>query len=145
MVDEDDAGKIRLGQKALVQVDAVKGRVVEAEISSISGILRQASYDRPQKIAEVFLKLTDSNLAQMRPGMSAKSLIEVDRYLGVLVVPVALIVEKEGRSFVQVVGLNGEKDELREIQIRISDGTTAVVSSGVKEGEKIRSKPTLTT
>jgi multidrug efflux pump subunit AcrA (membrane-fusion protein) len=81
----------------------------------------------------------------MRPGMSAKSLIEVDRYLGVLVVPVALIIEKEGRSFVQVVGLSGEKDELREIQIRISDGTTAVISSGLKEGEKIRSKPTLTT
>jgi HlyD family secretion protein len=144
MVDEVDAGKVRVGQPARITVDAVQGRVFEGVIGSISGILRLATFNRPQKIVDVFIKLTSSDLSRMRPGMSAKSQIEVDRYNGVLVVPISSIMERDGRSFVQLVDGATGKPELREIRIRTSDGLTAVVESGLKEGDKIRSKPKLT-
>lgn len=143
MVDEVDAGKVRAGQPAKVQVDAVQGRIVDGVVTGISGILKQASFDRPQRIAEVFIRLTDSNLGQMRPGMSAKSQIEVDRYPEVLVIPMACILEREGHSFVQLVNTTSGKTESREVEIRTSDGTTAVIRSGLSAGDKIRAKPKL--
>lgn len=143
LVDEVDAGKVRVGQPARITVDAVQGRVVEGEITGISGILRLATFNRPQKIVDVYVKPTSSDLSRLRPGMSAKSQIEVDRYLGVLVVPMSSITERDGRSFVQLVDTATGKTEVREIRVRTSDGLTAVVESGLKEGDKIRSKPKL--
>ena len=52
LVDEVDAGKVKVGQDAQVMVDAVQGRVFAGKVSYISAILKQAAYDRPQKVVE---------------------------------------------------------------------------------------------
>ncbi|MDR0311438.1 MAG: efflux RND transporter periplasmic adaptor subunit, partial [Acidobacteriota bacterium] len=49
-VDELDSGKIRLGQDVSITVDAVQGRSFAGKVTSVGTILKQASYDRPQKI-----------------------------------------------------------------------------------------------
>ena len=144
MVDEVDAGKIKEGQPALIQVDAVQGRVTDGVVDEISSILKQASADRPLKIAETFIRLTEEDLGQMRPGMSAKAQIEVDRFKDVLVIPLSAILEKDGRSLVEYLNPDGGKFELHEIKIQTSNDLAAVVQAGLNEGDRIRSKPKFT-
>ena len=141
MVDEIDAGKVRVGQEALVQVDAMQGRVFKGGVTYLSSILKQASYDRPQKIAEAWIQIKETDLKGLRPGMSARAQIQVGRYPQAIVVPLASIQERDGRSFVQVWRPEKKDYEWREIQLLTNDGLSAVVSSGLEVNERIRVKP----
>jgi HlyD family secretion protein len=142
MIDEVDASKVRIGLPTKVQIDAVPGLVLDGEISAVSDILKQASYDRPQKVAELFIQLKNALVnKQIRPGMSTKAQIQVDMHKGVIAIPLSAILGREGRSYVQVLGSDKKKTELREIQIEYSDAMNVVVASGLQAGETIRSKP----
>ncbi len=141
MVDEIDAGKVKVGQETLVQVDAMQGRVYKGVITYLSSILKQATYDRPQKIAEAWIEIKETDLKGLRPGMSARAQIQVGRYPQAIVVPLASIQERDGRSFVQVWRPDKKDYEWREVQLLTNDGLSAVVSSGLEVNEKIRTKP----
>jgi HlyD family secretion protein len=141
MVDEIDAGKVKVGQDAMVTVDAIQGRVFSGRVVYLSTILKQASYDRPQKIAEALVEIRESDLKGLRPGMSTRAQIQVGRYPQAIVIPLASIQERVGRSFVQVWKTEKKDYEWREIQLLTNDGISAVISSGLEAGEKIRSKP----
>lgn len=141
MVDEVDAGKVQVGQPAKIQVDATQGRTYEGKIAAISAILKQAAFDRPQKVAEALIEFQSSDLKLLRPGMSARIQIQVGQYPNSIVIPLSSIQEREGRSFVQVWNSGKGKYDWREIQLRTNDGLSAVVSAGLEANEKIRSKP----
>lgn len=140
-VDEVDAGKVKVGQPVRVTVDAVQGKVFEGKIGALSAILKQATFDRPQKVIETLVALRDVPRQQVRPGMSLRAQIEVDRYRNAIVIPLASITERNGRSFVQVWNAARRDYDWREIQLRSNDGLAAVVASGLQANEKIRSKP----
>jgi HlyD family secretion protein len=141
MVDEIDAGKVKVGQDAMITVDAIQGKVFNGRVVYLSTILKQASYDRPQKIAEALVEIRESDLKGLRPGMSTRAQVQVGRYPQVIVIPLASIQERVGRSFVQVWKAEKKDYEWREIQLLANDGISAVVSSGLEANEKIRSKP----
>lgn len=140
-VDEVDVGKVKVGQDANIVVDAVQGKAFRGKVTAIGTILKQATFDRPQKIAEAFVALQDSDLKQLRPGMSVKAQLQVGQYSRVVVIPLSSIQERDGRSFVQVWRPADKTWEWREIQLRANDGLTAVVESGLEANEKIRVKP----
>jgi HlyD family secretion protein len=141
MVDEVDAGKVKVGQEAQIQVDAVQGKMFRGKVNYISAILKQASYDRPQKIAEAWIELQDADLQQLRPGMSVKSQLQVGEHSQAIVVPLSCIQERDGRSFVQLWRPQERNFEWREIQLVSNDGLAAVVASGIEANDRIRSKP----
>jgi len=140
-VDEVDAGKVEAGQDVVIQVEALQGKTFTGKIASLSSILRQASYDRPQKVAEAIVELEDADYDLMRPGMSARVRILVGNYSQAVVIPLSSIQEREGRSFVQVWHHDRKEWEWREIELLVNDGIAAVVKSGLDQAEKIRSKP----
>jgi HlyD family secretion protein len=140
-VDELDSGKIMVGQDANITVDAVQGKSFGGEVVSVGTILKQATYDRPQKVCDVYVKLDASNVKQLRPGMSLKAQIEVGKYHKVVVIPLSSIQERNGRSFVQVWQPATRSFAWHEIHLRTNDGLTAVVESGLNADEKIRTKP----
>jgi HlyD family secretion protein len=141
-IDEIDAGKIKAGQDASIVVDSVQGRSFNGSIISIGTILKQSSFDRPQKVNDVYVELEDADIKVLRPGMSLKANIRVGQYSQVIVIPLQSIQEREGRSYVQVWQPATKTFELREIQSRPnSDGLTAVVESGLNANERIRVKP----
>jgi HlyD family secretion protein len=141
LVDEVDVGKVKVGQDANIVVDAVQGRAFRGKVASIGTILKQATFDRPQKIADTFIEFRDSDLKQLRPGMSVKAQLQVGQYSQVVVIPLSSIQERAGRSFVQLWRPADQSWEWREILLRTNDGLTAVVESGLEANEKIRVKP----
>jgi HlyD family secretion protein len=140
-VDEIDSGKIKVGQDANITVDSVQGKTFTGKVVSIGTILKQATFDRPQKVCDAYVEFSGSDTKQLRPGMSLKSQIQVGQYSKVVVIPLSSIQERDGRSFVQVWQAPTKTFEWREIQLRTNDGLTAVVESGLNANEKIRIKP----
>ncbi len=140
-VDEVDVGKVQVGQDALVTVDAVQGKVFKGKVTYLSAILKQATYDRPQKIAEALVVFGLEEGKSLRPGMSLRTQIQVGKHPQAIVIPLSSILEREGRSFVQVWQPDRKSYEMREIQLLMNDEVSAVVSAGLQVNEKIRSKP----
>jgi HlyD family secretion protein len=140
-VDEIDSGKVKLGQDANIVVDAVQGKSFTGKVLSTGTILKQATFDRPQKISDTYVELKNADMKLLRPGMNLKAQIQVGQYPKVVVIPLSSIQEINGRSFVQVWHPAEKSFEWREIQLKTNDGMTAVVDSGLNGNEKIRVKP----
>jgi HlyD family secretion protein len=140
-VDEIDSGKVKVGQDANIVVDAVQGKSFGGKVVSTGTILKQATFDRPQKVSDTYVELKDADRKQLRPGMNLKAQIQVGQYSKVVVIPLSSIQEINGRSFVQVWQPATKSFEWREIQLKTNDGMTAVVDSGLNGNEKIRVKP----
>ncbi len=140
-IDEIDSGKVKVGQDANITVDAVQGRSFAGKVTSIGSILKQASFDRPQKVNDTYVEISDPDTKMLRPGMNIKAQIRVGEYKQVVVIPLSSIQERDGRSFVQVWQPKTKSFDWREIQLKTNDGMTAVVESGLSANEKIRSKP----
>jgi HlyD family secretion protein len=140
-VDEIDSGKVKVGQDANIVVDAVQGKSFSGKVNSTGTILKQATFDRPQKICDTYVELKNADIKQLRPGMNLKAQIQVGQYSKVVVIPLSSIQEINGRSFVQVWQPATKSFQWREIQLKTNDGMTAVVESGLSGNEKIRVKP----
>jgi HlyD family secretion protein len=142
MVDEIDAGKVRLGQRSRVIVPALQGMTFDGKVIELSAILKQATYERAQKVAEARVELDPGqDLSLLRPGMSASVQLMVGTINQAIVIPLAAIQERNGGSFVQVLRADKKDYEWRAIELQTNDDLSAVVKSGLEAGEKIRSKP----
>jgi HlyD family secretion protein len=139
-IDELDSGKVKVGQEAIITVDAVQGKSYIGKIVSVGTILKQATFDRPQKVNDIYVEFSNLDTKLLRPAMSLKSQIQVGKYSQVVVIPLNCIQERDGRSFVQVWEPKTKKFESREIQLRTNDGMVAVVESGLNGNEKIQRK-----
>ena len=142
-VDELDSGKIKIGQDVSITVDSVQGRSFAGKVTSVGTILKQASFDRPQKVMEIYADLTNMDVKTLRPGMSLRAQIRVGEHPQAVVIPMTSIEGRDGRSFIQVFNEQTKKADWREVRLRTNDGQTAVVESGVEAGEKIRTRPQL--
>jgi HlyD family secretion protein len=142
-VDELDAGRIEVGQEVSITVDAVQGRSFMGKVSSVGTILRQATFDRPQRIREIYVDLDNLDVRTLRPGMSLRAQIRVGEYPQAVVIPMTSIEGRDGRSFVQVFDSDARRVDWREVRLRTNDGLTAVVESGLDAGERIRTRPQL--
>lgn len=140
-VDEFDSGKIQIGQDASISVDAARAQTYGGKVLSVGTILKQASFDRPQKVCDAYIQIDAKDTKQLRPGMSLKAQIMVGKYSDVVVIPLSSIQERDGRSFVQVWKPKKKSFEWREISLRTNDGLRAVVESGLEADEQIRVKP----
>ena len=142
-VDELDSGKVKVGQDVSITVDSVQGRSFAGKVTSVGTILKQASFDRPQKVIEIFADLTNMDVKTLRPGMSLRAQVRVGQHQQAVVIPMTSIEGRDGRSFIQVYNEQTKKADWREVRLRTNDGQNAVVESGVDEGERIRIRPKL--
>lgn len=141
LVDEIDSGKVKIGQIVNVTIDSLQGRMFVGKVVSVGTILKQATFDRPQKVCDTYVQLSGPDMKKLRPAMNLKAQIEVGEYPNAMVIPLSAIQEREGRSFVQVMSPASKTVEWREIHLRTNDGVNAVVESGLKAGDQIRRNP----
>jgi RND family efflux transporter MFP subunit len=133
-VSQTDVLKIARGQKALVYVDAVPGRVFEGQVSFISpfGIpLPKGSY-------AVEISLDPSDTAYLAGGMTCTADIIIGKHADVLLVPNAAISSQAGDYYVSV--WEDEKTnivEQRPVKIGLQGKTQTEIVSGLSEGEKV--------
>ncbi len=142
LVDEIDAGKVKVGQKSRIIIPALQGMTFDGKVIELSAILKQATFDRALKVAEARVELDPGqDLTLIRPGMSASVQIQVGVIEKAVVIPLSCIQERNGGSFVQVLRADKKEFEWRAIELQTNDELSAVVKSGLETTDKIRSKP----
>jgi HlyD family secretion protein len=109
LVDETDIGKIQVGQRATVTVDAFPNRPFEGSVLKIEP---QAQTEQNVTMFPVLVRI-DNRGGLLRPGMNSEVEVHVGQREDVLAVPnSALRTQRDAGSAAQVLGLSSE--ELRE-------------------------------
>lgn len=135
-LEEVDRGRIQLGQKIRIRVDAIPEKEFNAEMDWISPIasLNFKGFGPPEKAfpAQATLKNLDPRL---RPGMSATAEIVIENQPNALLIPAKASFMHNGKPAVYVQ--QGQGFSLREIQVGKRNDTDIVVLSGLREGELV--------
>lgn len=132
-IAEVDIGKIKVGDKAEIKIDAIgeesvfPGQVVK--IDPVQTVIQDVVFYK----AEV---LIDSEDQRIRPGMTANVEIVVKENSGVLMIPEKAVLRENGKKYVRMP--DGEELKMIEVEtgIRNLDGEVEVLS-GLKEGDEI--------
>ncbi|MGB7062932.1 MAG: efflux RND transporter periplasmic adaptor subunit [Candidatus Zixiibacteriota bacterium] len=129
-VDEVDIGKIRLGQKTQITLDAfpdegLKGKVtkISREGTLVSDVVVYNVMVDPLKVPRHWAS-----------GMTANVEFLVERKDSVLLIPKGAVNERRGGNFVMILE---DQPTPREIEIGITDGRVLEVTAGLMEGDSI--------
>lgn len=130
-VDEIDIPRVRVGQKAIISVDALPELQFEGRVSYISLISTEVAGIVSYGVTIAFDIPENSDL---RFGMSATVDIITSQRSSVLLVPDRAIgQDSEGNPIVRV--MVGEQVEERQVVIGMSDGFQTEIIDGLHEGE----------
>jgi HlyD family secretion protein len=127
---------MRVGQQAVVKIEAVPGKDFQARVDLISVLARVdfSSGWPPVRNFDLGLVLSDPD-PRIKPGMTATARIAADRLPDSTLVPVEAIFQKDGRPI--VYRLNGSKFDEQTIDIARRGREQAAVTSGVQPGDKL--------
>ena len=100
-VNEIDAAKIKIGQKALLRLDAFDERVFSGKVYSIAPLADKADSEEETQIKdyEVIIRVDESDQV-FKPGMSSRTRLIFEEIPDALYVPIGAVFEKEGSPVV---------------------------------------------
>jgi multidrug efflux pump subunit AcrA (membrane-fusion protein) len=140
-VDEIDILKIKSGQAASIEVDAVPNRMFTGYVSFIS------PYGTPNASGVVEFPITiqlNPEDVALKGGLTSTADITVSSVENTLLVPVAAVTTTNNGSFVTLVDEATGKQEKRQVTLGAQNLQFAQVLSGLKEGEKVVIQETAT-
>ena len=147
-VDENEIVNVRVGQEAVLKVDAMPDR----EFSGKAVEVGSSGYNRPQQPDVTFFRvkvLFDEPGEELRPGMSVRAEIHTAGNQGALAVPIQAVVERrpagekketaggDGEEIKVVFVVDGGKAVQRPVETGLSDETHVELTSGVEQGQTV--------
>lgn len=138
-LDESDRGRLKIGQEATVQIEALPGRDFRARIHDISVLTRVdfGSGWPPPRNFDLNLVLIDVD-PKIRPGMTAVARIATDRVPDVLLVPAEAVFQHEGVPVVYRLTRNGYVETPVEVERRGRE--QSILSSGASAGDRVATR-----
>lgn len=144
-LNEVDAAKLKVGNKATLTFDAIEGLTLTGKVAEIDavGTVSQGVVSYAVKIA------FDSQDSRVKSGMTANASIQTDVRQDVLMVPSSAVKTQNGVSRVQIfspelANMGGTQGVVSvtapsqvEVKIGISDDTNVEIVSGLTEGEQV--------
>jgi macrolide-specific efflux system membrane fusion protein len=131
-VDETDMGRIKVGQKAEVSLDAYPGVKIPARVDHLAYEAKQVNNVTVYDIEVELLK--DPSI--LRSGMTATASIIVTHRRNVLIVPAEALADFEGGVGV-MVKRKGKAPSMVPVTVGVNDGADMEVVKGLEEGETI--------
>lgn len=134
-VREIDIHKVEMEQDVLVKVDAYPDKTYSGKVHLI-GSLAKADRNLPTgtKYFQIQVLLQESD-PRLRPGMTARVEILVDRFEDVLYVPLEGVFEKDDQKLCYVVKDKGVEERI--VQAGKFNDDFIVIEEGLSEGEQI--------
>ena len=132
--DEIDILKIKTGQKAAIEVDAIPHKVFAGTVSFIS------PFGTPDTNGVVQFPVTiqlDPSEVALKGGLTATADIAISSVENALLVPRTAITSTSAGSFVTVVDEATGKQEKRQVTLGNQNLQFAEVLSGLKAGDKV--------
>jgi HlyD family secretion protein len=133
LVDETDIGKIQVGQRATVTVDAFPNRPFEGSVLKIEP---QAQTEQNVTMFPVLVRI-DNRQGLLRPGMNSEVEVHVGQREQVLAVPnSALRTQRDVGSAAQVLGLSAEEVQRELAAGQQGGGATGQAKMGGQAGAR---------
>lgn len=135
-IHESYIKKVKKGLKARITVDAFPDEVLTGEITKV-GVLPDSANRWMSPDLKVYLTTIaiDGTHEWVKPGMSAKVEIMVNKLSDVVYIPVQAVSPDDGKQICYVAG--AFKPERREIQVGEFTDEFIEVKSGLREGERV--------
>jgi HlyD family secretion protein len=142
-IDETEIGKVTVGMRTDVTLDALDGQTFEGQVSRIS-----PTATIQQNIPVFYATVTlDNAEGKLKPGMSAEAEIIAQEIPRALLVPKRAVQQLRRRAYVDVQLPDGSKDTVR-VTAGPDDGVSQVIEEGLEEGQTVvlppRVQPTTT-
>jgi HlyD family secretion protein len=131
LIDEIDISRVRVGQEAVITLDALPGKDLKGKVTFVSQV-------GTSQMGVVSYKTTitlENASGELKDGMSATADIIIEQHENVLLIPNRAIQGTLANPYVEVV-TDGETTQ-RTITIGSSDGRYTEVLSGLEKGEKV--------
>jgi macrolide-specific efflux system membrane fusion protein len=132
-VDETDIGKVKVGQAAVIGLDAYADMQVKAKVDHI--------YYESKTVNNVTIYQVDivpeEVPSEFRSGMSANVRIVQDKKENVLLLSLEVVKQDQGKSFVWISQGHGEKPARAEIRTGLSDDNNIEVLGGLNPEDKV--------
>jgi HlyD family secretion protein len=138
-LDESDRGRLKVGQAAIVKIEAVAGKDFAASVDLIS-VLAKVDFSKgwpPPKNFDLGLVLKEPD-PKIRPGMSATARIGIERVPDVLIAPSEAVFQRDGRPV--VYRLNGSMFDEQHIEVARRGREQVAIASGVAPGDKLATR-----
>lgn len=134
-VNQSESGQFRLGQDAVVRLDAYPGVTYKGKVAAI-GALASGGRFQNYYIRSLPIRISIENGdRRVLPDLSGSAEILVERDADAIVVPAHAVKVDNGKSYVEVRTAAGT--EQREVQTGVSNGVDVSVESGLNEGEEV--------
>ncbi|MFL6197325.1 MAG: efflux RND transporter periplasmic adaptor subunit [Thermoanaerobaculia bacterium] len=133
-IDEADAGRVAVGQRVTVRLDAHPDDVFTGRVRSIGGAVQSKSDNNPLKVVRVDLDLDKSDPQRMRPGMRFLGTVEIERQRTLLAPAEAVFNRPDGP--VVYVRRGWRHEEVRPVLGRRNDRWVEI-RSGLTAGDKV--------
>jgi len=134
-IEEALAGRLKVGQKVSIILDAHPDRRFSGRIRGISRTVQPKSWREPLRIVGIEISLDETDPERMRPGMHFRGSVVVKRVPDVLKVPIAAIQRKGGKTFVLRKTLWGTRET--EVKPGLRNDREVVILDGLEEGDRI--------
>lgn len=86
-IDEADAGRVAVGQRVTLRLDAHPDVVFSGRVRTLRGAVQTKSRNNPLKVVRLEVDLDQTDPQRMRPGMRFLGTVEIERVPKLLVVP----------------------------------------------------------
>jgi RND family efflux transporter MFP subunit len=137
-VDESDRGRLKSSQPAMVRIDAIADKEFPAAVAEISPLAKLDYSSWPfTKNFDIAIQIQESD-SRIRPGLSASARIAVEKIPDAILVPVAAVFEKDGRSVAYV--MRGSGFEERVVRVGRRGRSELMITQGLQPGEKVALK-----
>jgi macrolide-specific efflux system membrane fusion protein len=130
-VDETDIAKIKVGQEAVITLDAYSKQNIDAKVESVAFDAVTTNNVTTYTVEVLPLKTPDF----MRSGMTANVNFLVNSHKDVLIVPNAAVKSDDDVSTVMLKDPNSGSPVTHEVQLALTDGKKSEVTQGLAEGD----------
>jgi RND family efflux transporter MFP subunit len=137
-IDEAKIGKVRVGQKATIRVEASPDTLLHGTVARVAPLADFApGSEGGLKEYTTIVQIDDlPRDAELRPGMTAEVTILVEEVADTLLVPVQAVAESQGGHVAYVIGPGGSV-ERRAIEATETNEKWVRILSGLQEGEAV--------
>lgn len=131
-LSEFDVAQVKLGQKAVVSVDALGGRTFPGEVAFVA-----LTGTETAGVVTFPVRITLKSSAGLKPGMNVSVRIVVAQKEDVLQVPLEAVTrDEEDNAVVTVVDESGQETE-QQVELGLANNESVEIVEGLREGQSI--------
>lgn len=133
-VSESDISSVQAGTTVNVLIKAVGEEPLAGTVKTVASVADPLTRTYPVKVA-----LPNNSTAQVKSGMFAEVLLGTQNRTGVIAIPMAAVLPKNGENVVYVV--SGEnRAQTVVVQTGLNDGAYIEITRGLEVGQKVVTK-----